>query len=76
MRLAWHRDFCSVTERLRSSASAWALNGPSRASLAVPVSSAMRWTAISGSISSLTSLKRTDGVGSWAGAGDAILYAE
>jgi len=74
MRRAWQRDFCSVTERFRSSSSAWTLNGPSRASLPDPVISAMRSTAFSGSISSWTSLKRTEGTESWAGAGDAILY--
>jgi hypothetical protein len=65
IRFAWQRDFCSVDDRLRSSSSADALSGPS-ASLPDPVISRMLSTAFSGSISSLTSLKRTDGGGSWA----------
>jgi hypothetical protein len=59
MRFACILDFWSVVDRLRSSSSAWGLNGPSCASFAVPVRSATSLTACSGSISSLTSLKRT-----------------
>ena len=59
MRFACILDFWSVDDRLRSSSSAWGLNGLSCASFAVPVRSATSLTACSGSISSLTSLKRT-----------------
>jgi hypothetical protein len=59
MRFACILDFCSVDDRLRSSSSAWGLSGPSCGSLAVPVRPATSLTACSGSISSLTSLKRT-----------------
>jgi hypothetical protein len=65
MRLAWQRDFCSVDDKLRSSSSAAALKGPS-ASRPAPVRSHSPSTAFSGSISWLTSLKRTDGGWSWA----------
>lgn len=60
MRLAWQRLFCNVDERFRSSSSALGLKGPSRGSLPDSVRSAILCTAASGSISSLTSLKRTD----------------
>jgi hypothetical protein len=60
IRLAWHRDFCSVDDRLRSSSSACGLSGPLRGALPVPEMSATTWTAALGSISSVTSLKRTD----------------
>lgn len=65
MRLAWQRDFWSVEDKLRSSSSACGLNGPSRGALPVPVRSDTPCTAASGSISSLTSLKRTDWACSW-----------
>jgi hypothetical protein len=67
MRLAWQRDFCSVVDRLRSSSSASGLIGPSRAPFPDPVRSHSGSTAFSGSISWLTSLKRTDCDCSWAG---------
>jgi len=60
MRLACMRDFWSVEDKLRKSSSAWGLSGPSWDMLEVPVSSATSLTACSGSISSWTSLKRTD----------------
>lgn len=63
MRRAWQRELSSVDERLRSSSSAWAPSGPSRSGRAGPARAATCWTA--GSISWLTSLKRTDWGGSW-----------
>jgi hypothetical protein len=59
MRVACILDFWRVVDELRSSSSAWGLNGSSCGSLAVPVRSATSLTACSGSISWLTSLKRT-----------------
>lgn len=64
MRFAWQRDFWRVEDKLRSSSSAWGLNGPSRGALPMPVRSETCWTAAAGSISWLTSLKRTDWGGS------------
>lgn len=63
IRFACIRDFWRVDDRLRRSSSAWGLNGPSGCALSVPVSSATSLTASSGSISWLTSLKRTDCAG-------------
>jgi hypothetical protein len=68
---AWHRDCWSVDEMLRSSSAACGLKGPSRASLPEPVSSHNVSTAFAGSISSLTSLKRTDW--GWSGPGSAMV---
>lgn len=69
MRFACMRDFCRVEDKLRSSSSAWGLNGPSSGAFAVPVTSATSLTASLGSISSWTSLKRTD----WAGGDDVMM---
>jgi hypothetical protein len=72
MRFACMRDFWRVVDKLRSSSSAWGLNGPSCGAFAEPVRSATSLTAWSGSISSRTSLKRTD----WAGGVDVMMSSE
>lgn len=69
MRFACMRDFWSVVDRLRSSSSAWGLSGPVCGAFAEAVRSATSLTACSGSISSWTSLKRTD----WAGGVDVMM---
>lgn len=70
MRFACMRDFWSVDDRLRSSSSAWGLSGASwLGGLAEAVRWATSWTASEGSISSWTSLKRTD----WAGGVDVMM---
>lgn len=52
MRFACMRDFWRVDDRVRSSSSAWGLNGPCWGALAGLVRSATSRTACAGSISS------------------------
>lgn len=72
MRFAWMRDCCNVEDKLRSSCSACGLNGSFVAVSPAPVRPVTCWRAPSGSISWLTSLKRTD-CGGCSEAGDAMM---
>jgi hypothetical protein len=59
---AWQRDFCRVEDKFRSSSSACGERGPSLNAFGSPEMLETLSTACAGSISSWTSLKRTDWV--------------
>ena len=74
MRFAWQREVWSVEDKLRISSSAWGLSDSCGGEWPVPVRSDTWSTASTGSISWLTSLKRTEGwscaAGDMMGGGD------